>query len=198
MLMSCGPWKPVYLQTFYTRIAELSFEASVAAGLGSATISATVEVAGAGAGSEEVVFVLTAPDSGRTETVRAEAKGGRAEAEFHVARPELWYPHGYGAQPLYTLTAVLVSGSDSASKRLGLRRARLVQQPLAGTDGLSFFFELNNVPLWIGGSNWIPADSFVTRLGAEQYRRWLQLAKRGRQTMVRYAGADGLCWGNAC
>ena len=186
MLMSCGPWKPVYLQTFCTRIAELRFEASVAAGLDNATISATAEVAGVGDGSEEVVFTLTAPDGGRIKTVRAKAKsGGPAKAEFRVARPELWYPHGYGAQPLYTLTAVLGGGTDSASKRLGLRRARLVQLPLADADGLSFFFELNNVPLWVGGSNWIPADSFVTRLDAAHYRRWLQLAKRGRQTMVR-------------
>lgn len=186
MLMSCGPWKPVYLQTFCARIAELHFEASVAAGLDSATISATAEVANAGDGGEEVVFTLTAPDGGRIKTVQAEARsGGQAKAEFRVARPELWYPHGYGAQPLYTLTAVLGGGTDSASKRLGLRRARLVQLPLADADGLSFFFELNNVPLWVGGSNWIPADSFVTRLDAAHYRRWLQLAKRGRQTMVR-------------
>lgn len=35
------------------------------------------------------------------------------------------------------------------------------------------------------GSNWIPADNFLTNITAERYRAWLQLLVDGNQNMVR-------------
>jgi beta-mannosidase len=181
-LLSCGPWKPVYLETFTARIDELYFTVEVAKNLKKATVSATADVVGE---AEELVFTLTAPDGKRVVTAEAAVKDGKATTKFVVDDPELWYPHGYGAQPLYKLSAVLDGDADEACKTLGLRKVRVVQRPLDDTEGLSFFFEVNNVPVWAAGSNWIPADSFLTRLDEQKYRRWLELVKDGRQVMVR-------------
>ena len=30
-------------------------------------------------------------------------------------------------------------------------------------EGLTFLFEVNNIRIFCGGSNWIPADSFLTK-----------------------------------
>lgn len=38
------------------------------------------------------------------------------------------------------------------------------------------------------GSNWIPADNFLTTLTAERYRAWLVLLRDGNQNMVRVWG----------
>ena len=38
------------------------------------------------------------------------------------------------------------------------------------------------------GSNWIPADNFLTTITPERYRAWLQLLKDGKQNMVRIWG----------
>jgi hypothetical protein len=35
------------------------------------------------------------------------------------------------------------------------------------------------------GSNWIPADNFLTNITAERYRAWLQLLVDGNQNMIR-------------
>jgi beta-mannosidase len=152
-------------------------------------ISATAEIEGP---CSAVVFTITSP-SGETlfptsasiSTYKS-GNGTLAEAKFEIADPELWFPHGYGGQPLYRLNAVLGDGVDKSSKTLGIRRMRLVQRALEEQEGLSFFFEVNNVPIFCGGSNWIPADSFIPRISDEKYIQWLELLVSGLQVMVRY------------
>lgn len=106
-----------------------------------------------------------------------------------LEEPELWYPHGYGAQPLYKFTATLKDASgveiDSVTKTIGVRTVKVVERELKDQPGTSFFFEINGVPIFCGGSNWIPADNFIPRIGDERYREWLQLLKDGNQVMAR-------------
>lgn len=111
-----------------------------------------------------------------------------AKAEIDVQDPQLWYPVRYGKQPLYTVKATLLDGEntlDEVTKRVGLRRLRLVQRPLVDAEGTTFFFEVNNIPLWVGGSNWIPADNFIPRISNQKYRDWLELLVEGGQIMAR-------------
>ncbi|KAA8909525.1 glycoside hydrolase superfamily [Sphaerosporella brunnea] len=184
-LLTCGPWKPIYLETFTSRIDELYFKVEVAVSLKKATVFATADIVG---WAKEVVFTLTSPDGKKIKSAKADVEDGKAHAKIIVDDPELWYPQGYGKQPLYKLSAVLDGDADEASKRLGLRRARVVQRPLEDAPGLTFFFEVNDLPIWVAGSNWIPADNFLTRLDEQKYRRWLELVKEGRQVMVRVWG----------
>ena len=124
-----------------------------------------------------------------SETVDYKPEG--ASASFHLDNPSLWYPIRYGKQPLYTVKATLLVGADevdSLSKRIGLRRAELVQRPLEGQPGTSFFFEVNNIPLYCGGSDWIPADNFIPRITPERYRNWVKLVADGNQFMIRVWG----------
>lgn len=40
------------------------------------------------------------------------------------------------------------------------RTVELVQEPIIGSPGLSFYFRINGKPVFLKGSNWIPAHSF--------------------------------------
>ncbi|KAJ7688246.1 glycoside hydrolase superfamily [Mycena rosella] len=40
----------------------------------------------------------------------------------------------------------------------------------------------------MGGSNWVPADNFLTTIAPERYRAWLTLLRDGNQNMVRLWG----------
>lgn len=114
-----------------------------------------------------------------------------ANATFTIQDPELWYPIRYGKQPLYTLKATLIDGSDevdSVSKKIGLRRAELVQDPLKDQPGTSFFFRINNIPIFCGGSDWIPADNFIPRISKQRYHDWVKLVADGNQFMIRVWG----------
>ena len=121
-------------------------------------------------------------------------RDGTVSSIFSISEPELWYPHGYGNQPLYDITATLKTTLgevlDTVTKRIGIRKAKVVQRPLKDQPGTTFFFEVNNTPIFCGGSNWIPGDNFIPRITRQKYRDWLQLLVDGNQIMTRFVCAS--------
>ena len=206
-LMTAGPWRAVRLEAYQARIAELHAPGELSDDLGTATIHITVNVTGAVAGSQvrlelldpqgKRVAAASAPLAGLNlagDTAHAAASATASAAANHTfmfGSPQLWWPNGYGAQPLYTLIAEVVHDGqvlDRAEQRLGLRRLRLVQEPLADEPGTTFMFEINNTPIFGGGANWIPADSFTPRITRERYGQLLRLAAQANMTMLRVWG----------
>jgi len=189
-LMTAGPWREVRLEAYQARLAELHAPSELSADLGTATIHVRLAVAGAPAGSS-VRLELLDPQGKRVAAANAPVSGARAAHTFLFGNPQLWWPNGYGAQPLYTLTAELTHAEqvlDRAEQRLGLRRLRLVQEPLAEEPGTTFLVEVHNTPIFGGGANWIPADSFTPRLTRERYGQLLRLAAEANMTMLRVWG----------
>jgi beta-mannosidase len=113
-------------------------------------------------------------------------KDGVAKVEFFVNDPKLWYPHGYGKQPLYDVDAYLNQDHvevHHASRKIGFRKGELIQEK--DNIGKSFYFRINHVDIFCGGSDWIPADNFTPRITEERYRKWLQTMVDGYQIMIR-------------
>lgn len=187
MLMTCGPWKPVHLEVYTSCISDLYFRIDVDKSLKSAEVVAKADVEGE---ASEVTFEISL--NGTTvSSEKVKVVDGFATATFRTQSPELWYPATYGKQPLYLLTATLLtSGSklDSTSKRFGIRRAEVVQRKLEDAPGTSFYFEINNIPVFCGGSDWIPADNFLPRISPQKYRDWVKLVVEGNQVMIRVWG----------
>ena len=118
-------------------------------------------------------------------------KDNVARAVFKTQNPALWYPTGYGKQSLYVLKAELLSGgsiSDETSKRFGLRRAEVVQHDVLDATGNSFFFRINGIPIFCGGSNWIPPHLLIPSVTTECYRDWVKVLVKGGQNMLRVWG----------
>lgn len=187
-LNTCGPWRPVNLEIYETRLADLSIQSVVDKSLSSAEVTVTAEVEGKG--SDSVQFdIFLGDEKVASETIKSTSS--KVSASFHLPNPSLWYPNRYGKQPLYTVNATLVEGKnvlDTITKRVGLRRAELIQRPLKDQPGTSFFFEVNNIPLYCGGSDWIPADNFVPRISRQKYYDWVKLVADGNQFMIRVWG----------
>ena len=185
--MTCGPWKPIHLEVYSSYISDLYSTIDVDSSLHVAKLVAKADVEG---DSSALRFELSLGGN-IVSTEEAKVADGLATVIFHVEKPELWYPATYGKQPLYTLTATLVAGDielDVRSKRIGIRRARVVQRKLEDAPGTTFYFEINNIPIFCGGSDWIPADNFIPRITSEKYRDWMKLAVEGNQIMVRVWG----------
>lgn len=120
-----------------------------------------------------------------------QASKGHATHIFKIENPALWFPVRYGDQPLYKITATLLDGSsevDSDSRKFGLRRAELVQRSMSDQPGTTFFFQINNIPIFCGGSDWIPADNFIPRISKDKYYDWVKLVADGNQFMIRVWG----------
>jgi len=107
-----------------------------------------------------------------------------------IDNPELWWPAGLGAQKLYTLETRLATGDgksrDGRTTHVGLRTIEVVHE--RDKDGKSFFIKVNGAPVFMKGANWIPADSFVTRMTEDRYRSLLQSAKDANMNMLRVWG----------
>jgi len=111
-------------------------------------------------------------------------------SQIVVDRPELWWPSGHGAQPLYDLTVMVTSTGGAAigtwSKKIGLRTIMLDRH--ADQWGESFQFKVNGRALFAKGANWIPAHSFVAGLTRADYERDLSSAVRANMNMIRVWG----------
>lgn len=155
--------------------------------LKSAKVTAKAEVEG---GANEAGFELFFEGQSLKKEI-VNVKTNLVTAIFTIRDPQLWFPARYGQQPMYTIIATLVQGHkmhDLMSKRFGIRRAEVIQRKLKDAAGTTFFFEINNIPIFCGGSNWIPADSFIPRISSRKYRDWLKLAVDGNQVMIRVWG----------
>ncbi|KAL5534294.1 hypothetical protein ACEPAG_756 [Sanghuangporus baumii] len=203
-LLTAGPYRPISLLTYTARISDLNPQAVVSASL---LPSLAIELALRGnIKSVADVTVTLRTRSGRiikeqTINGRQLFPGPNASAElvswsFRKSELQLRWPTGYGTQELYEVEATLLDENfsilDKQTKKVGFRRVRLIQEPLTQADkygkGTTFLFEINNVRKFIGGSNWVPGDAFLTTVTPERYRAWLKLMKDGNQNMVRLWG----------
>jgi beta-mannosidase len=161
ILTTCGPWKDIRLETYEARVEDLQIDYEVDSSLSkvSGKITAFVD----GTAGDRIKFSANL-NGEEVFNGSAELNDQRkAEVEFHVSNPKLWYPHGYGEQPLYTVNATLAHGEHdlhSISRKTGFRKTELVQIP--DKIGKTFYFRVNGVGVFCGGSDWIPADSFVS------------------------------------
>ncbi|MBI2512265.1 MAG: glycoside hydrolase family 2 protein [Opitutae bacterium] len=110
--------------------------------------------------------------------------------EIAIDHPQLWWPNGHGAQPLYTLSIEIrrADGVPIGSRvfRLGLRTIELDRH--ADAAGETFQFKVNGRVLFAKGANWIPAHAFVTALNRADYERDLRAAVDAHMNMIRVWG----------
>ena len=118
----------------------------------------------------------------------AQAEGSGA-IELAVEQPQLWWPNGLGAQPLYELETELLDADevlDRQRQRIGLRT--IVLDRHADEWGESFQFVVNGVPVFAKGANWIPAHSFVASVSRADYQNLLSSAAEANMNMLRVWG----------
>lgn len=117
--------------------------------------------------AKEVMFNITYSGRKIVQDVVVVDDNGTAKTTFKTQSPRLWYPHFCGEQPLYFLMATLLQKTttlDICRKHFGLRRVKVIQRRLNNVCGTSFYFDINIIPIFCGGSNWIPADTFILRI----------------------------------
>jgi beta-mannosidase len=186
VLMTAGIWRAVRFEVYTARIVDLWPRTQLAEDHQSAEITAVTQVDTVTAGDYTARFTLRLKGNEIAhEDVRV-SRDQNAEVTFRVNRPELWWPHGYGEQTLYEVSVSLLRNSESVdqvSKKLGIRTAEVIQQP--DKHGKSFFFRINGMDIFCGGSCWIPADSLLPSISAKRYRKWIELMVEGRQIMIR-------------
>lgn len=185
-VVTAGMWRPVRLERWSTaRLAEVRPLVTVDGTTGRVELRAGT--------------ARTESGAGRPLTLRATVAGVVAETSFEgaeavlvleVPKPELWWPRGYGSQPLYGLDVELLDEDgaplDSWSRRIGFRTVTVDRS--ADERGTGFTFVVNGTRIFARGVNWIPDDVLPSRVTPERYRARLTQAAEANIDLVRIWG----------
>lgn len=191
-MVTCGIWRPVTLQfydcarvdDFHTR--QLSLTDSLA------VLSNRLEVRALSERDAEIR--VTCALSGRevsraSRNVRLSAGLNVLELPLEIQSPQRWMPNGWGKPVLYDCVVEVVCGGDTVAEqrqRIGLRTFRVVNKEDA--DGESFYFEVNGIPMFAKGANFIPGDALLPRMDEERYRALFRDVKEANMNVVRVWG----------
>lgn len=189
LLMTAGIWRGVRLEVFTARIADFWTEVQLSHDHQIAHITAFAKIESSSHELNEHQGTFSLRFAGQGVAIQNVAVGsdGISSTTFTIEQPNLWWPSRYGEQSLYELSVEIAQKFGAtlhqATKKIGIRTAEVVQKP--DKHGKSFFFRINGVDIFCGGSCWIPADSLLPRISAEKYRNWIKLMTQGNQVMVR-------------
>lgn len=108
---------------------------------------------------------------------------------IEIKNPELWWCNGLGEPYLYLINAEIFQAGkliDKNEVRVGLRSLKVIREK--DEKGRSFYFEINGVPLFAKGANYIPNDNFITRVSDAKYEHIIRSANDTHMNMLRVWG----------
>ena len=190
--VTSGIWRPVRLESWdQARIENVAIrEPDVHAEV--AHLVAQVNVAGYADVEAQVVVrygLPGQPEASKTIETTLHAGENQVSVPIDIQKPALWFPAGYGGQPLYSFTATVKVGGkaeDEKTVRTGLRSVVLHRE--RDQWGRSFYFIVNGIPIFAKGADVIPFDSFPNRVTEERYRQILGSARDANMNMIRLWG----------
>lgn len=109
--------------------------------------------------------------------------------KINIKDPAIWWPAGYGEQPLYTVNVTCKAGGavqDVWEKRIGLRTVSISREK--DQWGEEFCHIINGVKVFAMGADYIPEDNVFSRINETRTRRLLEDAKLANFNTVRIWG----------
>ena len=147
---------------------------------------------------QEELMSLSAEDT--VYTVEITDPFGNAAVYEHspekitVEDPRIWWPNGYGEQPLYTVKVTLFGAEkegcreplDTWERRIGLRTMTMKVEK--DQWGECFAHEVNGTAIFAMGADYIPEDHLLGRITPETTRKLLMQCKAANFNTVRVWG----------
>lgn len=158
------------------------------------TLHASAEINALSSGYASVSAELSFESETVTKTGQAVMLGeGMNEVAFDidVNDPKLWYPGGYGEQPLYNLKLSVSQGdviSDVIEKAVGLRTLEHIRTESAPGSAYPYLVKINGKRIWMKGVNICPTDLMTGLSTDERYERFIKLAHDGNINAFRMWG----------
>ncbi len=107
---------------------------------------------------------------------------------FVLPEPRLWWPNGYGEQPLYTVRVSAVNNYGRRDEKqivTGIRTVRL-EQPAVGQDERLYYFTVNGKKIYCKGMDFIQTDIIYARAKDELYDKLMIAARDAHFNMMRF------------
>jgi beta-mannosidase len=136
-------------------------------------------------------LIVTGRAEGSTFVHRSPLLFGSGQVRIMVESPRLWWPRGRGEATLYEVSVEVESGGSTVDRRTfrhGIRTVRLERTSVMDADGQGTFrFVINDEPVFILGTNWVPLDAYHSR-DLDRLAEALNLVDEIGCNMIR-------CWG---
>jgi len=193
-LVQIGIWDTIQLEVIPAgEINDLAVTTDAA--LDPPTGRLTVRGSATGAGATALRLSLHA--AGEGALIREQLLDlGNGASSFEVAWKdldvELWWPNGYGSQPLYDVTITLLDETgaelDVVTRTLGFKH--IDWQPCEGApdDADPWICVVNGQPVFLQGFNWTPIRPNFADVDEDAYRQRLELYRDLRVTILRVWG----------
>lgn len=187
-LVSSGIWLPVYIKSWESaRIVDVFYEQkSVSAEQADLIGHLDVEII------EDAHYKVVISQNGKpiSESKHHLKKGqNNLDIPLGIANPTLWWTHNLGKPHLYDFETSIFKGTELVDKKnhqIGIRDIKIVQEP--DSVGSSFYVQLNGVPIFAKGANYIPNDVFIPRVSDGKYDSLLKSAVAANMNMLRVWG----------
>ncbi len=108
---------------------------------------------------------------------------------FEIKNPRLWWTNGLGKPNQYDFSVTIEQDGQElgeAQVTTGLRSLHLIRQK--DKVGESFYFELNGIPVFAKGADYIPSDNFLPRVTKEIYKKTINDVVSANMNMLRVWG----------
>ncbi len=187
-LVTSGIWRPIYLEAWdQARIEDIHYiQGQISEE--KAALTAVFEIESEG--EIDATISISHQEKALSDAPAKLKKGlHKYPVDFEIKNPKLWWSNGLGEAFLYELTSELKAGAkllDEDIQKVGIRTIRVVQEK--DEKGKSFYFELNGVPVFAKGANYIPNDNFVPRVTSEKYEHIIKSAADANMNMLRVWG----------
>ena len=194
-LVNLGIWDSVYIEVRnQVAVKELRVTTDVreSEGVVQVEVAATTSDDD-GMGSEITAQITCRDDEERLVAEVAlslDRKTLRATADLRVSQPKLWFPNGYGAQPLYTVEVRLLANQqerDIRRVRTGIRSLRYAVND-GRPEALAYTIVINGKRIYAKGVNITPLDHTYGSVTTEQYRWLIQSMRDAHVNLVRVNG----------
>jgi beta-mannosidase len=184
----------IYTKNIYNNIAELEIDVS----FDNYSEGSVVE------------YEISEKNGDILRTIHKFCREDSANLTVCLQNPKLWYPNGYGEQPLHILT-IRANGRELYSSEFGIRTVRVLEIPdskdgeyykkaltlkqnsfvhYANLDDAfsGFILEINSVKILCRGANWVPCEPFDNGSTDQKITEILELSAKAGVNMIRIWG----------
>ncbi len=187
-LLTCGIWRSIRLAAYdIGRIVELGVRQNLN-NPKNAILDVNAEIQRYI--DEDLKIEIQVIFNGKTVAQKiTPVSSNKVSTQLTIKDPKLWWPNGWGDQPLYKVVAKLRHENETIHQkhvRIGLRTFELIREK--DERGETFGFKVNGHLIFCKGANWIPADALPDRLTENHYRHLLQSCVEVNMNMVRLWG----------
>ncbi len=184
-----GIWQDVYLEFVENaKISDIYIQQSKI-NTDSANLNFQIKLNVIELGDYTVIIENKLKNISKKVKVEIQEKNISVDIPFVISEPKLWWPNGMGESFLYNFIVVLKKNNkvcDSKGISVGIKTIELINKK--DSLGTSFYFQINGIPIFIKGANYIPQDIFINRLTDKDYDELLTDVKNSNMNMLRVWG----------